>query len=236
MSGEDGARAPAGPPPQAVSNLSHELRNPLAIITGYAELLRFRDDAHVREEAAARIAEAAAKVSAIVDDLLTVLSLDAGTLAVEPQPVDLETVVAAAIAPVREGQPGHTFSTRCGDDSWPRVAADSEHLTRILTNLLLNACRYSPDGREIEVSVRRQQAFAAITVEDKGVGLTPKQQETAFERFSLIEVANRPDIRNTGLELYKTRKLVELHGGEISVESEPGKGSRFTFTIPLAEG
>ena len=163
-------------------------------------------------------------------------SLDAGTLAVEPQPVNLEAVLAAAIASVREGQPGHTFSARCADGSWPRVTADAEHLTRILSNLLLNACRYSPDGCEIDVTARRQQAFASVTVSDEGLGLTREQQETVFERFSLIEVAGRPDIRNTGLELYKARKLVELHGGEISVESEPGKGSRFTFTIPLAEG
>ena len=231
----DSSPNPGGPSPTVVSNLSHELRNPLAIIAGYAELLRFRGDDRLREEAAARITEAAAKISAIVDDLLTVFALDAETLSVEPTVVDLETVVAQAIEPVKNRQPGHTFSTRCASGTWPRVRADNEHLTRILTNLLLNACRYSPDGCEIQVSVKTEQGFASVTVEDDGFGFTREQLATVFDRFALIEISDRPEIRNTGLELYKARRLVELHGGEISGESEPGKGSRFTFTVPLAE-
>ena len=114
------------------------------------------------------------------------------------------------------------------------MSADAQHVTRVLTNLLLNAVKYSPGGGDIEVCVRKKDGFAEVEVADHGLGLTEEQLGTVFERFGRVEFDGEQGVRSTGLERYKVRRLVELHSGSVSAESEPGKGSRFTFRIPLA--
>ena len=225
------------PEEQFVSNLSHALRTPLAIVVGYGELLKARDDERTRVEAAERILDAAERLTAVVDDLLVVFALEADALLAEAAPVDLERALEDAIATVRRRSSQHTFAVRpLTNDGWPAVEADGAHVVRILINLLLNACRLSPEGCEIEVSIEPREGLASVTVSDSGFGLTEEQLRSIFDRFAPLEIPEHPEIRTTGLELYKARRLVELLGGTISAESEPGNGSRFTFTIPLANG
>jgi signal transduction histidine kinase len=221
---------------RAFSNLAHELRNPLAVILGYAELLRVRDDESTRIEAANRISEAAQHLGYVADDLLTVFAIESGMLEIEPAPVDLESIVKDALAGFAATEHDYVFSSEAENGRWPRIEADSQHVSRILTNLVLNACRRSPDAREVAVSVRTDDGFAAVTVSDNGVALTNEQIARAFDRLAPIEVPGHPEIRSSGLELYKVRRLVELQGGAVTAESGPGRrGSRFTFTLPLAD-
>jgi signal transduction histidine kinase len=216
---------------QIVSNLAHELRTPLTVILGYAERLRARDDEETRREAPARIVEAAEHLLFVVDDLLTVFALDVGGLSLDPTAVDLHDAVTEAIRAFESRSDNHRFTTTCDGECW--VSADGEHLTRIVTNLLLNAVKGSPNGGDVVVRINKERDFADLSVSDSGVGLTKEQLDTVFDRLAPIQPPGHPMIRSTGLELYKVRRLVELHGGSVAAESEPGKGSTFHVRIPL---
>lgn len=216
---------------EAVSNLAHELRTPLTVILGYAELLRARDDEETRREAPARIIEAAEHLLFVVDDLLTVFALDVGGLTLDPTAVDLHDAVAAAIRAFEPRSENHRFTATCDGECW--VSADDEHLTRIVTNLLLNAVNGSPNGGDVVMRIEKDRGFAELSVSDNGVGLTKEQLDTVFDRLARVQPPDYPKIRSTGLELYKVRRLVELHGGSVAAESEPGKGSTFCVRIPL---
>jgi signal transduction histidine kinase len=220
---------------RAISHLAHELRNPMSVIFGYAELLQFRDDEATRLEASTRIVQAADHLSQVIDDLLTVFAIDAGALHPEPVRVDLESLLSEIAARFEARSEQHSFSLSSLDGSWPRVSADGEQLTRVLTNLLLNACKHSPDGCNVRITVKREGGFASIAVTDDGPGLAPEQLAVVFDRFSGAAPPGHLEVRGSGLELYEVRRLVELHGGTISAESEPGRGSTFTFTLPLAD-
>ncbi len=101
-------------------------------------------------------------------------------------------------------------------------------------NLLLHACKWSPDGGEVRVTAREEKEFAEVDVSFDGMEIGEDALGRLFERFAPLELPRRPDLRSTGLELYKARRLVELHGGSIAAASEPGRGTTFTFTIPVA--
>ena len=216
-----------------MSSLAHELRTPLAIVVGYAELLAERDDEETRRDAPAQILHAAERLAAAVDDVLIVLAYETGALTFHPEDVDLDLAVAATVDRLRQVGSTHTVQLE-RPETWPRVRADGEHLTRIVMNLLVNACKMSPDGCEIRVEADHDDDFVSVTVSDSGFGLTAEQLAVVFERFADLRSPGRPAIAGSGLELYKVRRLVELHGGTVSAESEPDKGSRFTFTVPLA--
>jgi signal transduction histidine kinase len=220
---------------QALSALAHALRTPLSVIVGYSELLRTRDDEATRAEASARINDAARALSLVIDDVLTVAAIESGTLEIELAPLELEPTVAETIRRVEETVGAARTFTMSADGAWPAVVADAEYLPPILTNLLLNAVRMSPEGGEVRVSVTCRGRLAEISITDSGAGLAREQLEHAFERFAAIPSAPGSTVRPSGLELYKARRLVELQGGSIAIESEPGGGSTVRFTIPLAE-
>jgi len=112
------------------------------------------------------------------------------------------------------------------------VVADERKLKQILLNLLSNAVKFTPDGGRIDVRARQDDSFVRISVADTGVGIAQEDQEAVFEEFRQVGRNYTSKQEGTGLGLALTRRFVELHGGTISVESEPGKGSTFTFTLP----
>lgn len=217
-----------------VSHLSHQLRNPLAVIVGYAELVGARAGDTTRVEGAARIAEAADVLSHAIDEVLTLFVIEAGLLALDPAPVELEGALAETLGAVREQADRHTFIATCANESWPLVAADSEHLPRILMNVLTGAVRWSPGGGEVRISVDEDAKFAEVSVSTNGVGPPPEQLEKALDRSSALDVPQSSDSRASGLELYTARRLAEAHGGSVSTEAEPQAGSTLRLRIPLA--
>ncbi len=221
------------PPERALSNLAHQLRNPLAIILGYAELIAGRAGDETVRARAARIVEAAELLSVTVDDLIVVLAVEAGALSVELAPVELAVELAEAVSEL-ERSVGRVCSVET-DVGPPRVSADRAHLRRTLKNLLLNACRLSPENGEIRMSVTVEGQFAAIAVAEDASLLTDEQLAALFERFSPLVVPGREEIQTTGLELYMARRLVELQGGTIRVARGPSGGTTITFTLRLAE-
>jgi len=219
-----------------VSTVSHELRTPLTSIYGFAETLQRSDvdftDAE-RETFLRYIAGESERLIGIVDDLLSVARLEAGTLEVALEPTDLGGALRDAVAAAEGRADGrHRFAVQVEPPALA-VRADGEKLGQVLANLLDNAVRYSPEGGTIAVSARGRANAAEVTVADEGIGISEPDQQRVFAKFFRSERA--PAGLGTGLGLFLVRSLVTAMGGRIWLESEEGRGSRFTFELPLTD-
>lgn len=213
-----------------VATASHELRSPLTSIKGFVELLARSGSLGERERDFVQvILRSTDRLVALVDDLLDVARLESGQMEVHPRLFDLDEVVRE-VARLMEPQ---LAERRQGLEldlptDLPRALADPGHARQILTNLLSNANRYTGDGGIIRVTVRNEDHELALLVEDNGSGMSRGELERLFERF-----ARREDgAGGTGLGLSIVHSLVELQRGTVSVDSEPGRGSRFTVRLP----
>jgi signal transduction histidine kinase len=146
---------------------------------------------------------------------------------------DLPSAISNAMTLIRERAQAHNITLALDvDPSLGEFTADERKFKQILLNLLSNAVKFTPDGGRIEVSARGEKDNVAVAVHDTGIGIAPEDQEVVFEAFRQAGHNYTNKQEGTGLGLALTRKFVELHGGRIWLESEPGKGSTFTFTIP----
>jgi signal transduction histidine kinase len=203
---------------EALSQLAHHLKNPLAAILGYAELLRTRNDESIRRDAPVRIHEAATRLSYAVDDLVTALSLNAGTLELDPEPIELDAVVGLAIEEIA-GMPGEKSGASIYRRDWvpcPAVEMDGRYLQRIVVNVLLAAARVSPEGSEVNVRGAPNGASAEISVTARG-RLADEHQHAW----------------GTGLGLANAVRLVELHGGTVTTD-KGADGTTFRLMLPVA--
>jgi len=219
-----------------VANVSHELRTPLAAIAGAAETLA---DGALADPVAgpgfvATIGRHADRLKALVDDLLTLSRLESTPESIERVPVDFAAVVRQACDAVatraREG--GLTLEVRA--DGAVRVLGDPEALRRLVDNLVVNAVTYTPSGGFVRVELARADGRALLTVADSGIGIGAEHIARIFERFYRVDKARSRGKGGTGLGLSIVKHAVNLHGGDITVQSRPGAGSTFTVTIPLA--
>ena len=216
-----------------VSTVSHELRTPLTSIYGFAETL-MRADVDFSELERGTflryIASESERLIQIVDDLLNVARLEAGTLVVSLEATNVGDVARQAAATAEAHAGGlHSFAV----DAEPLVArADREKLGQVLAILLDNAVKYSPEGGAITVSAKRRADLVEVAVADEGIGIPRSEQQRIFTKFFRTEREGGPP--GTGLGLFLVRGLVAAMGGRIWVESEEGRGSRFTFELPLA--
>ena len=218
-----------------VRKLANEVRNPLAIVIGYAEIVRIRGDDSTRIEAADRIVAAAEQLSAIVDDLLTLFALESGAVPFDPVRVELAAAVTATVGALAPERPLHVFlSDRDGDEAWPCVEADPEHLSRILKNVLVAVSSSSRVGSEVHIAARRAGRLVEVSVSTFSSELTSEELETLLERGGLLELADGSELPLTGFELYEARGLVELHGGTVAVTGD-GAARTVTFTLPVPE-
>ncbi|MGC8667478.1 MAG: ATP-binding protein [Chthonomonadales bacterium] len=221
-----------------ISYVSHELRNPLTTIRGFIQTLQAdgKLDAQTRNEFYDIIEAETTRMLGLINDLLDSSRLEAGkpiTLAVRP--VSLANLIRKAARAIRFYKfwtEAHSITVSVPDDL-PEIEADADKLSQILDNLLTNAVKYSPNGGEISIQADALNGSVRIVVEDHGVGMTQEQLAKLFQRFERVERQEIAQIPGTGLGLYLTRHLVELHGGSITCESEAGKGSRFIVTLPV---
>ena len=220
-----------------VATVSHELRTPLTSIYGFAETLQRGDIDFTeaeRETFLRHIAGESERLIRIVDDLLSVARLETGTLDVALEPTDVGGALREAIVAAEgRGNGRHRFSLQV-EPSDLTVRADREKLGQVLANLLDNAVRYSPEGGAITVSARGRSRAAEITVADDGIGISEPDQQQVFTKFFRSERAAGG--QGTGLGLFLVRGLVTAMGGRIWLESEDGRGSKFTFELPLTDG
>jgi len=217
-----------------VSTASHEFRTPLATMLSSAELLEHYSESLGTDEKRnllQTIQSSAKRMSEMIDDVLTLGRAESGVLKLNLGPTDLRELCSRVVSEFRIAQGKHHVITL--DDRFDRLEAmmDERLLRHILNNLLSNAVKYSPPGSEVTFSLERRDEKAAIEIQDRGIGIPPEDQPRMFESFHRASnVENRP---GTGLGLAIVKKAVELHGGEISLKSAVGSGTRFTVTLPL---
>jgi hypothetical protein len=219
-----------------LANMSHELRTPLNAIIGFSEVLLERLFGDVNEKQADYLQDihsSGRHLLNLINDILDLSKIEAGRMELEPSTFDLPSAIANAMALIRERAQRHGIALEMDVDAeLGDVVADERKLKQILLNLLSNAVKFTPDGGRIDVRARQDESFVRIAVADTGVGIAQEDQEAVFEEFRQVGSNYTSKQEGTGLGLALTRRFVELHGGTIGVESEPGQGSTFTFTLP----
>ncbi len=218
-----------------VATVSHELRGPLTSIYGFAETL-LREDVLFGEEERQTflryIASESERLTTIVDALLNVARLDSGDLQVDLTPTDVRAVVSEVVGGVTDPTSnGHRFVLDLPEAPL-NAQADRDKLSQILSALLDNAVKFSPYGGTVTVAARRTGDAVAVTIEDEGVGIPQSEQERIFRKF----YRGGDGSTGTGLGLFIAKGLVSAMGGDIELRSEEGKGSQFTFRLPVASG
>jgi len=222
---------------QFVADASHELRNPLAAIRGYAELTR-RSREELPKDAAyamSRVESEAERMSYLVEDLLLLARLDSGP-DLDLGPVDLSELVVNAVSDARAAGPDHAWQLAVPSE--PVVALGDRHrLYQVVANLLANARTHTPAGTRVEAGIAVHDGQAVITVTDSGPGIPPEIRDHAFERFTRADVSRvrtegAPAGGSTGLGLAIVSAVVDAHQGTVRVNSEPGR-TEFVVTLPL---
>jgi signal transduction histidine kinase len=208
--------------------VSHELRNPLTSVKGLAQLMQRRGAYNPR--AVEGIIAQTNHLNRLVGDLLDVTRLEAGRLELQCEPLDLVAFVAESLDQARAQAPDQIFTLAAPASPVPGCY-DRDRLHQVLQNLLSNAIKYAPDGA-VAVRVTTDNAYARISVSDQGPGISADDSPKLFDRFYRA-AATADGAKGFGIGLYVARMLVEAHGGRIWVESRPGQGCEFTFTLPL---
>jgi len=217
-----------------ISIVSHELKTPVALIKGYAETLRREDadwDRETMQDSLDVIGEEADHLTHLIDSLLEASRIQAGGLKLEWTDVDLARLAEKVVDGFRTQTEVHTFELDFPAD-FPPTWGDPERLREVLSNLVSNAVKYSPEGGTVWIGGRLDGAGTTIYVADKGMGIPPEEQDHIFERFYRVESGLHRRTEGTGLGLYLVKAIIEAHGGRVWVESAPGRGSIFMFTIP----
>jgi PAS domain S-box-containing protein len=219
-----------------VARMSHELRTPLNAILGFAQLLDNHAGAQLQpswREWLTRIQQAGWHLLAMINDVLDLSRVEAGTLALQEQRIDLRDTVEASIAMVEEAAQRRSITVvRDLSDSAPEVRGDAVRVRQVLINLLSNAVKYNRDGGHVLVCSRALDGpRVEIEIADTGLGMTAEQVDRLFQPFNRLG-RERLGVEGTGIGLVIARRLAELMGGSLQVHSQPGKGSVFTLTLP----
>src|SRR5262245_15659864 len=218
-----------------LANMSHELRTPLNAIIGFSEVLAermFGDLNEKQDEYLKDIYSSGQHLLSLINDILDLSKIEAGRIELELADFSLPVAVDNALILVRERASRRGIALgRAIDVGLGTVRGDERKVKQVLLNLLSNALKFTPEGGRIDVRATMNEGMAEISVADTGVGIAPEDQEAIFEEFRQVGTADKK-VEGTGLGLALSRKFIELHGGRIWVQSEPGKGSTFSFTLP----
>ena len=219
-----------------MATLSHELRSPLAAILGWCAILRKGEGAASADRAIDTIERNARIQTRLVDDLLDATRMQAGSLHLELAPVALDGPVTAALEGIKPAAAARQLHVRyeC-ERPGPVVIGDASRLQQIASNLLVNAVKFTPEGKSISVSIVSAGEHAVLTVRDEGIGIDPAFMPELFQRFRQADTGNARRHGGLGLGLSIVASLVQLHRGEVSAHSTgPGTGATFTVRLPLA--
>jgi len=226
-----------------VSIASHELRTPLASIKNAVQLILQGKTGEINENQKKFLSMADRNISRltnILNSLLDLSRIESGKIDMKIEELDPRALIEFILSSLKPQADGKSAQLKIEiGKKLPSVYGDREKVEQILTNLVGNAIKFTPEGGEISVSAHpspRGGNKLAISVRDSGIGISEDQQEKIFEKFHQVEGSLHRSVSGTGLGLAITKGLVEAHHGEIWVESEIGKGSTFTFTLPISEG
>jgi len=215
-----------------ITLVSHEFRTGLVGIQGFSEMIRDSDlPVDEVKSYAGEINKDAERLNRMINDMLDLDRIEAGRLTLRLEPVDLNLVLQGAVDRAHASSDRHQFTTAL-DSAEPIVHCDADRLAQIISNLLTNAIKYSPDGGVIEVDSRVREGFVEVSVRDHGAGIAPEFAKRLFSRYERYEKTSGKVI-GTGLGLAIARQIVEMQGGRIWVDTTVGVGSEFHFTLPL---
>jgi signal transduction histidine kinase len=234
---EQGRRAGAE---ELVTVLAHDLRNYLAPLTMRLHLLRLRAEREAREEELRDIdllGRSISRLGELVNDILDVSRIDRGVFQIQPQRIELSALVREIVATFEAAQHPIQLTVQEGDAI--HAAGDPARLRQCLENVIANAIQKSPASAAINIFVRREQAanrppLAMVEVVDEGPGIPPEQLPHLFERFHTGLPGGRES--GLGLGLYLAKRIAAVHGGDLTADSEPGRGARFTLSLPALDG
>ena len=219
-----------------LANVSHELRTPLNAIIGFSEVLleKFFGELNDKQnEYVDDILSSGRHLLSLINDILDLSKVEAGRMELEVTPFFLPDAIENALLLVRERASRHGIKLdRAVDDRLGDFTGDERKVKQILVNLLTNAVKFTPEGGQIRVEARLDDRAIIVSVTDTGIGIAKEDQEAIFEEFRQAGGNYAHKREGTGLGLTLTKRFVEMHGGKIWVESEVGKGSTFTFTLP----
>jgi signal transduction histidine kinase len=219
-----------------LANMSHELRTPLNAIIGFSEVLQEKLFGELNEKQAeytSDILTSGQHLLSLINEILDLSKVEAGRMELELAPFDLPLAIDNARTFVRERAVKHGITLDIDvDHRLGEYVGDERKIKQILLNLLSNAVKFTPEGGRICITANKTDNGAEISVSDTGIGIPPAEQPTIFEEFRQVGGDYAHKKEGTGLGLTLAKKFVELHGGKIWVESEVGKGSTFTFTLP----
>jgi len=218
---------------EVVNVVAHDFRAPLSGVLGYAELLEWKPDAprDERVEQARSIIRAATHMATLVDKTLKTTRLETGHFPFEFGVIDLGAVVRSVRARLPENLK-HPLTVEMPEDPMP-CWADRDRIAEVLENLLSNAAKYSPDGGSLVLSLRVDGETVTVCMADRGIGIESSELGRLFRPFSRVRSPQTAEIEGSGLGLYICDRIVRAHGGRLWVESRPGEGSIFSFSLPL---
>lgn len=218
-----------------LASVSHELRTPLNGIIGYAELVQDENDGAARHEYAAVIQSSGHHLLNLVNSILDLARVEAGKVTLETAPVAVRELVQTIVANYQPmaTEKGLALTLTLGEDVPDTLPGDTMRLTQVLNNLLHNALKFTQQG-EVALIVQRRGERLRFTVRDTGPGIAKHEQKLIFDKFRQVASFENRHHDGVGLGLALSRQLVELMGGELGVDSTPGKGSAFSFSLPLA--
>jgi PAS domain S-box-containing protein len=222
---------------QFLSILSHELRTPLNAVLGFASILDdevvgpLTDEQHFYM---VKIMDGTEKLLSLINDLLDLSRIQAGKFVVIPHEMSVSEVCLETIEALRPLADSKRVTLDCDRVvDLPLIRADRQRIGQVLTNLVNNAIKFTPEGGTVIVRERRQGDDVRVEVQDTGIGISPHHQERIFDAFTQVDMSNTRQAGGTGLGLAISKSLIEAHGGTIGVSSEEGRGSTFWFTLPL---
>jgi signal transduction histidine kinase len=216
-----------------INMASHELRTPLTAVKIQTQLVRKRLAKHSQHEAATalcRVEGPVKQLERLIAELLDVSRIQAGRLEYIRERVDLDELLREVTDTMQHMSPSHAILVRGSVQT--SLIGDRDRLRQVFTNLLSNAIKYSPDAKTVEVELSATAEAVTIRVTDHGLGIPREQRDKIFERFYRASDLSQRAIPGLGMGLYIVAEIVKRHGGTITVDSEVGKGSTFTVTLP----
>ena len=222
-----------------LANMSHELRTPLNAIIGFSQVLlekMFGELNDKQEDYVGDILTSGQHLLNLINSILDLSKVEAGKLELEPEVLDLRQLLESSLVVVKEHALAHGISLSLEiDDDIDTVSADEQKVKQIVFNLLSNAVKFTPDKGKVGIKAQKTGEAVQIAVWDTGVGIAADDHQRVFEEFQQVGQKLTEKLQGTGLGLALTKGLVELHGGTIWLESSPGHGSTFFFTLPIMD-
>ena len=218
-----------------IANISHELKTPIGAVGLLAEAMgQASDDPEQVRRFAKRLTKESERLARITQEIIELSRLQAADAITKPDLVEIDHVVAQAVDQNHVAADSHRITLKSGGDVGAQVYGDEALLVTALHNLVANAIAYSPDGSRVGVGVSVTDGIVEIAVTDQGVGIPEEDRERVFERFFRVDQARSRHTGGTGLGLSIVKHVVQNHGGDVRVWSQPGHGSTFTLRLPEA--